>query len=69
MIVAIVEIRCRGGPIALKILDLRQIDGVNQRCSGERTRDDGEEEERGKRNLADNLCRRTAGTGSGSRRW
>ena len=56
MIVAIVEIGCCGGPIALKILNLRKVYGINECCSCERSRDDGEEKERSKRNLAHNLA-------------
>src|ERR1700722_3611912 len=52
VVVAIVDIGCGGGPIALKILDLGQIDGIDERCPGERSRNDGEQEEEAKRNVA-----------------
>ena len=66
---AVVEIGGGGGAVALKVVDLGQIDGVDEREAGQRARDDGEQREERRKRPCRQVCRRrTVGTGSGSGR-
>ncbi len=46
---AVVEIGGGGGAVALEVVNLGQIDGINQREPGERAGNDGQNDQRGKR--------------------
>ena len=53
---AVVEIGRGGGPVALEVVDLRQIDGVDQGEAGQRTGDDGEKQEHREGELCRQAC-------------
>jgi hypothetical protein len=55
VVVAVIEIGCGGRVIALEILDLWKVYGINKRGPGKRPGNDREEKERGKSKFARHL--------------
>ena len=53
---AVIEIGGGGGPVALQIVNLRQIDGVDQREPGQRASNHRQQQQRGQREFAGQLA-------------
>ena len=64
----VVEIGGGGGAVALQVVNLRQIDGVDQREPGQRAGDDGQGEQDGERCACRRACGAAAAEASGGSR-